>query len=966
MAAVFFFGIFSVLVVWLGLGRLLHFLLRREKATQLLHPVTFTGVTPAAETLASSSSSRSLWKYDVFLSFRGTDVRKGFLSHLYKALTDKGFHTFRDDTELQRGNFISPALLEAIELSRFAVVVLSENYATSRWCLQELVHITDYVEKKRLELIPVFFGVDPSHVKKQSGNFAKAFAEHDKRPDTKTVETWRKAMANIGLISGWDSRNWNEESKLIEELVQDLSDRLFSPVSSSYTGELIGMSTHMRSIYPLMSLDPHDVQMIGIWGKGGIGKTTIAKYVYKVFLSEFDGASFLENVKRDFKRYGPSHLREKILSEIFRKKDMNSWNRDSDVMIERLRGKRILLILDDVDDIQQLNELAGKPDWFGPGSRIIITTRDRRVLELHDVERIYEVMPLRTTQALQLFSKHAFKQPRPCEDYRELSIDVVKQLGGLPLALQLVGGSLYRRDLEFWEDKLDLLRHNSDNSLLKGLRVSYEALDELEKKIFLYIALCFNGVSMDRVKKLLDLFFVSSRRRKLPTRPSIIALMERCMISLSKNTNRLWVHDLLQDMAEDIICEGKDERPWKRLMLWDFEDINHVFSTNVGDESIEVESIFLDMSNGNELNITPEIFRRMPNLKLLKFYTNSSIGQSRTRMLDGLDYLPTLRYLRWDAYNLKSLPSQFCMTSLVELNLSRSSIETVWNGTQDLANLRSLNLTSCKHLTEFPDLSKATNLEILKLSNCDNLVEIPESSLRKLNKLVHLKLSNCKQLRSLPNNINLKSLRFLHLDGCTSLEEFPFISDTVEKLLLNETTIQQVPPSIERLSRLRELRLSSCKRLMNLPDSIKNLKSLTDLGLANCPNVTSFPVVGTNIQWLNLNRTAIEAVPSTAGGNTELRYLNMSGCEKLMNLPPTLKKLAQLKYLYLRGCTNVTASPELAGTNTMKALDLNGTSITNQLVDSKGAEPTRCEVPVIKRFFMKQVREHIRKRKSNR
>ncbi|CAE5964679.1 unnamed protein product [Arabidopsis arenosa] len=470
--------------------------------------------------------------------------------------------------------------------------------------------------------------------------------------------------------------------------------------------------------------------------------------------------------------------------------------------------------------------------------------------------------------------------------------------------------------LEFWEDKLDLLRNNSDNSLLKALRA-----------------------------------------QSVAHQTEYLALIEKCMISLS-NTNRLWVHDLLQDMAEDIICDGKDEKPWKRLMLWDFEDINHVFSSNVGDEAIEVESIFLDISKGNEINITPEIFRRMPNLKLLKFYTNSSIKQSRTRMIDGLDYLPTLRYLRWDAYNCKSLPSQFCMTSLFELNLSHSSIETAWNGSQDLANLRILNLTSCNHLTEFPDLSKATNLETLKLSHCDNLVEIPESSLRPLNKLVHLKLSDCKKLRNLPNNINLKSLRFLHLDGCSSLEEFPFISETVEKLLLNETTIQYVPPSIERLS--------GCKRLMNLPDNIKNLTSLTDLGLANCPNVTSFPEVGTNIQWLNLNRTSIEAVPSTVGDKSELRYLNMSGCDKLVNLPRTLRKLAQLKYLYLRGCINVTSSPELAGTKTMKALDLHGTSITDQLVNSKSEEPPRCEVPVIRRFFMKQVREHIKKRKSNR
>ncbi|CAN8240398.1 unnamed protein product [Cochlearia groenlandica] len=966
--ALFFFVVFSFIAVSLVFHHL-----RKQNVTKTLPPTTAAEKPSPPSPLTSPPSRQLRKKYDVFLSFRGTDVRKGFLSHLHKSLTENGIHTFFDDAELKRGNLISPALLEAIERSRFAVVVLSENYATSRWCLQELVHITKCAEKNGLELVPVFFGVDPSHVKRQSGSFAEAFAEHDKRRDVEIVKTWRNAVAKVGFISGWDSRNWSQDSKLIEEIVQDLSDRLFSPVSSTDTSELIGMSTHMRSIYPLMSMEhDDDVRMIGLWGMGGIGKTTIAKYVYKGFFSEFDGSCLLENVKRDFKLHGPSHLREKILSDIFRKKDMNTWNRDSDVMKQRLRGKKVLIVFDDVDDIQQLEELAGSSQWFGPGSRIVITTRDRRVLEQHDVERIYEVKPLRTTQALQLFSKHAFKKPRPHEDYREISIDVVEQLGGLPLAIQVVGGTLYRRDLEYWEDKLYLLRNNSDKSLSKALRVSYDALGELEKKIFLYIALCFNGVYMDRVRNVLDMFFVSSRRKPLPTRPSIKALTEKSMISPSK-TKRLWVHELLQDMAEDIICEGKDETPWKRLMLWDLKDINHIFSNNMGDETIEVESISLDISQGNELKITPWIFKKMSNLKLLKLNTNSSNGANITRMVDGLDYLPTLRYLRWDAYNLESLPSKFCTSFLVELNLSHSSIHTIWHGTQDLGNLRNLNLTNCKNLTEFPDLSKATNLENIKLTESDNLTEISDSSLRQLNKLTSLDMSNCKKLKRLPkNNINLKSLTLLRLDGCYSLEEFPLISDSVEILRLRKTTIKQVPTSIEQLSNLKELSLSGCKKLTNLPETIKKLKSLTNLGLANCGNVTSFPEIGTKIKWLNLMNTAIETVPSNLGDKTELLYLNMSGCDKLLNLPQTMKKLGQLKYLFLRGCVNVFECPKLAETNMIKALDLRGTSITTDKIvvvddgSSKWEDPHWCQVPVIRRFMMKNARDYIKKHKYSR
>lgn len=163
---------------------------------------------PSSVSSAAADESRgpSLWKYDVFLSFRGTDSRRNFVSHLYEALTKEGIKAFHDDRELPRGGSIWKELVKAIDESRFAVVVLTEGYATSRWCLEELSLIVDLASKKRLELIPVFLDIDPSELKRRNGWFEKAPAKHELRYDLETVGRWRKALAEVGNISGWDSK----------------------------------------------------------------------------------------------------------------------------------------------------------------------------------------------------------------------------------------------------------------------------------------------------------------------------------------------------------------------------------------------------------------------------------------------------------------------------------------------------------------------------------------------------------------------------------------------------------------------------------------------------------------------------------------------------------------------------------------------------------------------------------------
>ena len=165
--------------------------------------------TQGAPTSSPSSSSTLRWTYDVFLNFRGEDTRKNFTDHLYNALKNKGILTFRDDEKLERGKFISQELVKAIEESRFAIVIFSINYAFSTWCLDELVHIVRCMKETGLEVLPIFYQVDPFDVRKQKGTFAKAFDEYEEsfKESVEKVKTWRSTLREVANLWGWDLQN---------------------------------------------------------------------------------------------------------------------------------------------------------------------------------------------------------------------------------------------------------------------------------------------------------------------------------------------------------------------------------------------------------------------------------------------------------------------------------------------------------------------------------------------------------------------------------------------------------------------------------------------------------------------------------------------------------------------------------------------------------------------------------------
>ena len=152
---------------------------------------------------SSSSSSTHRWVYDVFLSFRGEDTRNNFTSHLYKALCDKGNNTFMDDS-LQKGEEISMELVKAIESSMISIVIFSKNFASSTWCLNELVKIFECRSNGQL-VFPIFYKVSPSEIRKQDGEFGIALAEHEEKfkDDIEKVQRWRKTLTEAANLSGF-------------------------------------------------------------------------------------------------------------------------------------------------------------------------------------------------------------------------------------------------------------------------------------------------------------------------------------------------------------------------------------------------------------------------------------------------------------------------------------------------------------------------------------------------------------------------------------------------------------------------------------------------------------------------------------------------------------------------------------------------------------------------------------------
>ncbi|KAJ7951587.1 putative disease resistance protein (TIR-NBS-LRR class) [Quillaja saponaria] len=781
-------------------------------------------------------------------------------------------------------------------------------------------------------LIPVFYKIDPSHVRHQRGTYADAFAKHEQDPkkDTNLVQKWKDALSKTPDLAGLVSSNYSLEADFVDKITEVVFDQLSAVMAKNAydpNNDLVGIERHIDKVESLLNIDSEDVRIVGIWGIGGIGKTTIANAVYNKLQynklqSKFDSYYFVADVREDSKKRSLKVLRDELLSKILNQSihvptpdlppDIKTW----------LRRRKVLVVLDDVNELKELDYLAGREyleNWFGLGSRFIVTTRNRRVFREKD--KIYDAEKLRDDEALELFSYHAFNKKQPESEYMGISNRVLSYAEGIPLFLKLLGLNLaHFGNPEKWEDELKNLK--KIEGIHAVLSWSYQGLDAAQKRIFLDVACFFKGEDREFVIRILDGCGFSAES-------GLRDLADKSLVTISKK-DTIEMHDLIQNMGRDLVCQPFITNPEKRSRLWIPADVFNVLSHNMG--LTEIEGIFLDMSQIREIDLNPETFARLQNLRLLRFYNSYLEDRPKVRLSRDLQCLPSnLRYLYWHGYPSKSLPSSFSPENLVELIMPYSNAEQLWESIQHLPNLKKIDLSYSRKLTKIPNLSYAPNIESINLENCTSLGRVPPS-IQSVRKLIHLNLRYCKSLksiqnknsRSLPKDIQLSSLKNLCIEGCSSLKNFHLFAENLEVLHLGGTAIQELDMSNGRLDKLVELVLDNCKQLKNLPPTgICKLKSLRKFSLSGCSKLESFPeilVSMESLEYLNLKVTGIKELSSSVHLLHKLSELVLSNCRKLEKLPSSICKLKSLILLNLSNCSNFKVFPEIS--ETMESLEV--------------------------------------------
>ncbi|CAN1255569.1 Disease resistance protein RUN1 [Linum perenne] len=543
---------------------------------------------------------------------------------------------------------------------------------------------------------------------------------------------------------------------------------------------------------------------------GGVGKTTLAKACYGRITSSNKSIKhlFIRNITEICgKHQGVEEVVRKLYSKLLDESNIDYEDLDITYRRERLSRMRVFIVFDNVETLPQLEQLglgdvSNLTKIFAAGSRIVVTTRNKKVLQ-NAMTKIYDLECLNDEESTRLFSLHAFKQDFPQDNWTDKSRLAISYCKGNPLALKILGGALFGEDTHYWKSFLSGLRQTGQLEIQNVLRKSYDTLGATEKKIFLDVACLFRDISRSELIAYMETIHSSSCAK-------VKDLTDRSLLTCvsGENGKKIEVHDLLKEMAWNIVNE--EPKLGKRSRLVDPDDIHKLLTTR------EVKSWSMSY-----LNVThcPEInSRELEELNL-----------DKTSLLE----LPSAVYnvkQNGDLYlygkNIINFPA---ITRLRTLLLKHTSIrETDFSDDDDhqtssvlaQSRFRALYLHENSQLESMPKSIWNMVSRELVIKGSPLLESLPEIlepiyGIHEMGQLAWIELKYCKSLKSIPSSIQkLSSLTKLIMVGCESIRSLP-----------------ELPPNVCTLE------LSGCKSLQALPSNTGNLMKLGILQFENCPQL---------------------------------------------------------------------------------------------------------------------------------